>query len=61
MNGEINKKCLSSLMGGIITKYSEELNYLAVELRPHGMSFLRLLGRPYTLVRSHIVMITICE
>ena len=34
----------------LITKYTVELKYLAVELRPHEMSILRLLGRPYTLL-----------
>ena len=30
-----------------LAKYSIEFNDLAVQTRPHGIAFLRLLGRPY--------------
>ena len=33
-----------------LAKYSIELNYLAVQLCPHRILFLRLLGRPYILL-----------
>ena len=33
-----------------LAKYSIEFNYLAVQMRPHQIAYLRLLGRPYTLL-----------
>ena len=33
-----------------LAKYSMEFNDLAVQMRPHRIAFLRLLGRPYTLL-----------
>ena len=33
-----------------LTKYSIEFNDLAVQIRPHRIAYLRLLGRPYTLL-----------
>ena len=38
-----------------LAKYSIEFNSKAVQMRPHRIAHLRLLGRPYTL---HI---TVCE
>ena len=33
-----------------LAKYSIEFNYLAVQMRLHRKAYLRLLGRPYTLL-----------
>ena len=33
-----------------LAKYSTEFNDLAVQMRPHRIAYLRLLGRPYTLL-----------
>ena len=33
-----------------LAKYSIEFNYLAVQMRPHQIAYLRLLDRPYTLL-----------
>ena len=33
-----------------LAKYSIEFNDLAVQMRPHRIAYLRLLGRPYTLL-----------
>ena len=33
-----------------LTKYSIEFNDLTVQMRPHRIAYLRLLGRPYTLL-----------
>ena len=33
-----------------LSKYSIELNDLAVQMRPHRIAYFRLLGRPYTLL-----------
>jgi len=33
-----------------LTKYSIELNDFVVQTRPHRIPYLRLLGRPYTLL-----------
>ena len=33
-----------------LVKYSIEFNDIAVQMRPHRIAYLRLLGRPYTLL-----------
>ena len=39
-----------------LAKYSIEFNDLAVQMRPHRIAYLRLLGRPFTL----LYMRTVC-
>ena len=33
-----------------LARYSIEFNYLAVKMHPHRIAYLRLLGKPYTLL-----------
>ena len=33
-----------------LAKYSIEFNDLAIQMRPHRIAYLRLLGNPYTLL-----------
>ena len=52
---ELRKICSASLMEVTqlktsLAKYSIEFNDLAVQMRPHRIAYLRLLGRPYTLL-----------
>ena len=45
-----------------LAKYSIEFNYLSVQMRPHQIAYLRLLGRPYTLlyVRRSVGRVMVC-
>ena len=47
MFGELNEAAQPKTS---LAKYSIEFNELAVHTRPHRIPFLRLLGRPYTLL-----------
>ena len=47
MYGEFNK---AAQLKTSLAKYSIEFNDLAVQTRPHRIAYLRLLGRPYTLL-----------
>ena len=47
MFGEFNE---ATQLKTSLAKYSIELNDLAVQMRPHRIAYLRLLGRPYTLL-----------
>ena len=46
MFGELNEVQLKTSLA----KYSIEFNDLAVQMRPRQIAYLRLLGRPYTLL-----------
>ena len=46
MFGEFNE---ATQLKTSLAKYSIEFNDLAVQMRPHRIAYLRLLGRPYTL------------
>ena len=47
MFGEFNE---ATQIKTSLAKYSIEFNDLAVQMRPHRIAYLRLLGRPYTLL-----------
>ena len=47
MFGEFNE---TTQLKTALAKYSIEFNGLAVQMRPHRIAYLRLLGRPYTLL-----------
>ena len=47
MFGEFNE---ATQLKTSLAKYSIEFNDLAVQMRPHRIAYLRLLGRPYTLL-----------
>ena len=47
MFGEFNE---AAQLKNSLAKYSIEFNDLAVQMRPHRIAYLRLLGRPYTLL-----------
>ena len=47
MFGEFNE---ATQLKTSLAKYSIEFNDLAVQMRPHRKAYLRLLGRPYTLL-----------
>ena len=47
MFGEFNE---ATQLKTSLTKYSMEFNDLAIQIRPHRIAYLRLLGRPYTLL-----------
>ena len=47
MLGEFNE---ARQLKASLAKYSIEFNELAVKMRPHRIAYLRLLGRPYTLL-----------
>ena len=47
MFGELNEGAQPKTS---LAKYSIEFNYLAVQMRPNRIVYLRLLGRPYTLL-----------
>ena len=47
MFGEFNE---ATQLKTSLAKYSIEFNDLAVQIRPHRIAYLRLLGRPYTLL-----------
>ena len=47
MFGEFNE---ATQLKTSLAKYSIEFNYLAIQMRPHRIAYLRLLGRPYTLL-----------
>ena len=47
MFGEFNE---ATQLKTSLAKYSIEFNDLAVQMRPHRIVYLRLLGRPYTLL-----------
>ena len=47
MFGEFNE---ATQLKTSLAKYSIEFNDLAVQKRPHRIAYLRLLGRPYTLL-----------
>ena len=47
MFGEFNE---AAQLKTSLAKYSIDFNNLAVQMRPHRIAYLRLLGRPYTLL-----------
>ena len=47
MFGEFNE---ATQLKTSLAKYSIEFNDLAVQMRPHRIAYLRLFGRPYTLL-----------
>ena len=47
MFGEFNE---ATQLKTSLAKYSIELNHLAVQMRPHRIAYLRLLGRPHKLM-----------
>ena len=47
MFGEFNE---ATQLKTSLAKYSIEFNDIAVQMRPHRIAYLRLLGRPYTLL-----------
>ena len=47
MFGEINEAAQPKTL---LAKYSIEFNDLAVQMRAHRIAYLRLFGRPYTLL-----------
>ena len=51
MFGEFNE---ATQLKSSLAKYSIEFNDLTVQMRPHRIAYLRLLGRPY-------IHITVCE
>ena len=59
MFGEFNE---TTQLKTSLAKYSIEFNDLDVQMRPHQITYLRLLGRPYTLlyVRRSVGRLACC-